>query len=112
MLFKCVLIPDDSADDSEWQVALVVENLPANAGDIRDVGSIPGLERSPGGGYGNPFQYSCVENPMDRGSWQATVHRVTKSQTRLKRLSTHTQQRNGNRNSNIRHTFNWKLVRN
>ena len=49
-------------------MALVVENLPANAGDIRDVGSIPGLERSPGGGYGNPLQYSCVENPMDRGS--------------------------------------------
>ena len=112
MLFKCVLIPDDSADDSEWQVVLVVENLPANAGDIRDGGSIPGLERSPGGGYGNPLQYSCVENPMDRGSWQATVHRVTKSQTRLKRLSTHIQQRNENRNSNIRHTFNWKLVTN
>ena len=45
----------------------VVENLPASAGDIRDVGSIPGLERSPGGGYGSPLHYSCVENPMDRG---------------------------------------------
>ena len=49
---------------------------------------IPGLGRSPGGGHGNPLQYSCVENPMDRGGWRATVHGVTKSQTRLKRLST------------------------
>ena len=47
------------------QVALVVKNLPANAGDIRDIGLIPGLRRSPGGGHGNPFQYSCLENPMD-----------------------------------------------
>ena len=66
----------------------MVKNLPANAGDIRDVGSIPGLERSPGGGYGNPFQYSCQENPMDRGAWQATVQRVAKSRTQLKRLTT------------------------
>ena len=47
----------------------MVKNLPANAGDIRDVGSIPGLGRSPGGGHGNPLQYSCLENPMDRGVW-------------------------------------------
>ena len=46
-----------------------------NAGDARDMGSIPGLGRSPGGGHGNPLQYSCLENPMDRGAWQATVHR-------------------------------------
>ena len=59
---------------------LVVKNLSANAGDIRDVGSIPGSGRSPGGGHGNPLQYSCLENPMDRGDWWATVHRVTKSQ--------------------------------
>ena len=58
---------------------LVVKNLSANAGDIRDVGSIPGLGRSPGGGHGNPLQYSCLENPTDRGAWQATVHRVTES---------------------------------
>ena len=63
------------------QVTLVVKNQPANAGDIRDVGSIPELGRSPGGGHGNPLQYSCLENPMDRGAWQATVHRVAKSQT-------------------------------
>ena len=62
----------------------MVKNLPANAGDIRDVGSIPGVERSPGGGYSNPFQYSCQENPMDRGAWQATVQRVAKSWTQLK----------------------------
>jgi len=58
------------------QVALVVKNPPANAGDIRDAVSKPGLERSPGGGNGNPLQYSCLENPMDRGAWQATVHGV------------------------------------
>ena len=65
------------------QVALVVKNPPATAGDIRDAGSIPGSDRSPGGGHGNPLQYSCLENPMDRGAWQATAHRVAKSQTRL-----------------------------
>ena len=64
----------------------VVENLPANAGDLRDVGLIPGLVRSPGGGHGSPFQCSCLENPMDRGAWLAAVHIVTKGQTRL---STH-----------------------
>ena len=66
------------------QVAPVVEDLPTNAGDVSVEGSIPGLERSPAGGHGNPLQYSCMENPMDRGTWQATVHRVTKSQTLLK----------------------------
>ena len=61
--------------------SLAVKNPPANAGDVREAGSIPGSGRSPGGGYGNPLQYACLENPMDRGAWQATVHRVTKSQT-------------------------------
>ena len=60
-------------------MALVVKNLPANPGNVRDVGSIPGSGRSPGGGHGNPLQYSCLENPMDRGAWQSTVHGVTKS---------------------------------
>ena len=60
---------------------LVVKNPPANAGDIRDVDSIPGSGRSPGEGNGNPLQYSCLGNPMDRGAWQATVHRVAKTQT-------------------------------
>ena len=59
----------------------MVKNVLANAGDIKDTGSIPGSGRSPGGGYGNSFQYFCLENPMDRGPWQATVHRVAKSQT-------------------------------
>ena len=54
------------------QVALVVKNLLANAGDIRDAGTIPGLGRFPGGGHGNPFQYSCLENSMDRGTWWAS----------------------------------------
>ena len=71
------------------QVALVVKNPPADAGDVRDSGSVPGLGRSPGGGHGNPLQYSCLENPMDRGAWWATVHGVSKSWTRLKQVSTH-----------------------
>ena len=58
------------------QVMLVVKNLPANAGDTRDLGSIHGSGRSPGGGHGNPLQYSYLDNPMDRGAWQATIHRV------------------------------------
>ena len=62
-------------------MALVVKNPPANAGDVRDAGLISGLGRSPGGGNGNPLQYSCMENPMDRGPRQATVHRVAKSWT-------------------------------
>ena len=71
------------------QVALVVKNPPANAGDTGDLGSIPGLERCPRGEHGNLLQYSCLENPMDRGAWRAIVHRVAKSRTQLKRLSTH-----------------------
>ena len=74
---------------SASSVALVVKNPPANARDIRDVGSIPGWGRSPGGGHGNLLQCSCLENPMDRGAWRATVHRVAKSETWLKRLSMH-----------------------
>ena len=62
-------------------MALQLKDLPANAGDVRDLSSIPGSGRSPGGGHGNPLQYSCLENPMDRGAWRATVHRVAKSQT-------------------------------
>ena len=72
------------------QVVSVVKNLPANAGDMRDMGLIPGLGRSPGGGHGNPLQYSCLENLMDRGAWWATVHRLAKSQQGLKHLSMHT----------------------
>ena len=64
-------------------MALVVKKLPANAEDIRDAGLIPGLGRSLGEGYGNALQYSCLENPMDRGAWQATVHEVTKGQKSL-----------------------------
>ena len=62
-------------------MALVVKNRPAQAGDMRDTGSIPGLERCPGVENGNPLPYSCLENPMDRGVWWAEVHRVTKSRT-------------------------------
>ena len=63
------------------QVTLLVKNLSANAGYIRDMGLIPGLGRSPGEENGNPLQYSCLENPMDGGAWKATVHGVAKSET-------------------------------
>ena len=66
------------------QVALAVKNLPANAGNIRDVGPIPGSERSPGEGHGNPLQYSCLGNPMDRGAWRAIAHKVAKSWIQVK----------------------------
>ena len=71
-------------------MALVIKNLPASAGDIRDAGSTRGLGRSPGGGHGNPLQYSCLENPMDREAWWVTVYGVVQSRTRLKRLSMNT----------------------
>ena len=61
------------------QVVLEVKNPPADARDIRGTGSLPGSGRSPGGGHGNPLQYSSLENPMDRGAWRAAVHGVTKS---------------------------------
>ena len=64
-------------------MVLVVKNLPANAGDVRDAGSIPGSGRSPGKGHGNAVQYSCLENPMDRRAWQARVQGVTKSQKQV-----------------------------
>ena len=64
-------------------MVLVVKNPPANSGDIRVADTVPGSERSSAGGNGNPLQYSCRENPMDRGAWPATVHEITKSQTRL-----------------------------
>ena len=70
------------------QAMLVVKNPPANAGGITDMGSVPLSGRSPGERHGYPLQYSCLESPMDRGAWQTMVHRVAKSQTRLKRLST------------------------
>ena len=80
---------------STWasQVVLVVKSVPAGKGDMRDSVSIPASGRSPGGGHGNPLQYSCLENPMDKEALQATVHGVTKSQTELKRLSMHTPMR-------------------
>ena len=62
-------------------MVLVVKNLPANAGDLRDAGLIPGLGRSPGGGNGNQLQHSCLGNSTDRGAWWAIVYGVTKSQT-------------------------------
>ena len=72
------------------QVALVVKNLPDNAGDKRDAGSIPRLGRSSEEGNGNPLQYSCLKNPIDRGGWWAIVHRVAKGWIQLKQPSTHT----------------------
>ena len=74
------------------QVALVVKNQPANAGDVRDSGLIPGLGRAPGGGHGNSLQYSCLENPMDRGAWRASPwgHRVRNYWSDLAHTHTHT----------------------
>ena len=71
------------------QVALVVRHPLANLGDVGDVGLISGLGRSPGGGHGNPYQYPCLENTMDRGAWRATIHHIAKGLTQLKRLSIH-----------------------
>ena len=67
----------------------MVKNSSVNSGDGRDLCSIPGMGQSPGEGHGTPFGYSCLENPMDRVAWQATIHRVAKIQTRLKQPSTH-----------------------
>ena len=67
----------------------MVKNPPANTGGTGDEGLVPGSGRYPGEGNGNPLQYFCLENPMDRGAWQVTVHKFAKNQTRLKRLSTH-----------------------
>ena len=67
----------------------MVKNAPADGGDLRDSGSIPGLGRSPGGGHSNPLQYSCLENPMDRKAWWSTVHGVVKSWTSEKAMAPH-----------------------
>ena len=71
------------------QVVQVVKNPQAHAGDIRDAVSIPGSRRSPGEENGNPREYSCLENPIDKGAWRATVYGITKSLARLKELSMH-----------------------
>ena len=84
-----VLIYVAAVVDGASQVVLVVKNPPVKAGDVRDVGLIPGSRRSPGGRHGNSLQYSCLENPMDRETWWATVRRVPKSWTGLKQLSSH-----------------------
>ena len=85
LLLSSLLETDEKRRTS--QVALVVKKLLANAEDIKDTCSIPGSGRSPGGGHGNPLQYPCLENPMDRGAQWATVHGIPQSQTQLKRLS-------------------------
>ena len=85
MVIKTVIFLFENS--RKYRVSQVV--LPFSTGDIRDVGSIPGSGRSLREGNSNPLQYSCLENPMDRGAWWATVHRVAKNQTWLKRLSMH-----------------------
>ena len=94
-------------------MALVVKNPPANARDIIDMGKkkasdITASGRSLGGGHGNPLQYSCLENPMDGGTWQAIVHRVSKSQTQLKRLSTQHTTINWNLSLGVRNVSTYK----
>ena len=81
-------LKDDKLVGKKLPGGLVSKISVCKVGDIREVGSIPGSGRSLEGGCGNPLQYSCLENHMDREAWKATVHRVSKSQTRLKRLST------------------------
>ena len=88
-LFSSPLTPIQSFPRRASQVVLMVKNLPANEGDVRDLGSVPELGRSPGEGHGNPLQYSCLENPTGRRAWQAVVHWVLESWTWLKQLSTH-----------------------
>ena len=93
MLWQCLEIKKKlTAPNTVWasQVMLVIKNLLAKAGDkARDTGLIPRSGRSPGGGHGNALQYSCLENPMVRGAWWATVHGLAKSQAWLKRLTMH-----------------------
>ena len=72
-----------------FPVALMVKDPPANAGAVREAGLIPESGRTPGGGHGHPLQYSCLENPMDRGAWQATVCGAAKNWTRPKQFITH-----------------------
>ena len=84
-----ILFWKDLIDSMYFPGALVVKILLPNAGDIGEAGWISGLGRSPGGGHGNPLQFSCLENPMNRGGWQDTVHRIPKSRTQLKQLNMH-----------------------
>ena len=91
-IYIYIFLPSDSISphhNKGFPGGSVVKNLPARTGDSGDMGSIPGSGRSPRGGHGNPLQYSCWDNPMDRGAWWATVCGVTKNQTLLKRLSMH-----------------------
>ena len=92
------------------QMALMIKNMAANAGDIRDTGLIPGLGISPRRGHGNPLQYSCLENPMDRGAWRATVHGVTKSQTWLKELSPKAHQEPRSQKLKSREEVTWSFL--
>ena len=85
-------------------MGLVVKNLPANAGDTEDLGLIPGSGRSPRGGNDNPLQYSCLRNPMDRGTWKATVHAVTEEWDMIWQLS------NNNSNMYIYFAVHLKLM--
>ena len=78
-----MLIVSSLKDKDKLLISPVVKNLPANEGDTGDVGSSPGLGRSPGGGNGNPLQYCCLRNPMDKGAWQTTVLRVAELDTTL-----------------------------
>ena len=89
-VFSGLELSDPSKLCGASQVALAVKNPSANTADVRDVGSIPGSESSPGEGNGNPLQCSCLENPVDRGAWQAAIHEVAKSQTRLNGQHFHT----------------------
>ena len=102
-LFYAQLMNNQVLMYSTWasQVALVLKNLPVKAGDVRDVSSIPGSGRSPGGGNGNSLQDTCLENPMHRGAWGATVDRVSKESDTTKPLKQQQQQRPNSRHSQL-----------
>ena len=93
---------DNLMKDKISQVALVVKNPPANAGDIRDTDSIPRSGRSPGGGHSNPLQYSCLGIPINKEAWWTTDHGVTDSQTGLRRYTTTTKITDGSHEASFR----------
>ena len=101
-LFKWYLTNRHFLLEISWDYGRDGASQMANAGDIKDTDLIPGLEKSPGGGHGNPLQYSCLENPMDRGAWEATFHGTAKSQTWLRQLNIHA-------TSSIKSIWKWRL---
>ena len=104
VLLTIIIVTITETTIPNYQVVLMVKNPPASAGDIEDMGLISGLGRSPGGGHGNTLQYSCLENPMDRGAWQA--HGVAESDTT--EVTEHAARTRGTKNSTNVTIHHWK----